>query len=176
MYSKHQSLSQNPTQLLFFYNQPGNYNVCVLYLCIRLSHLFFSSSSLLAFFLNLGKSCCSSSLAVSLSLSALLSLEKWNVVLSPVWRTSWSWILALPSGLIFWPTERIVMQLGNTHIDLTFSTTSILALHCYALTADICILVADSKAVFSLWTPGNTISHQIKCAILFSLSNFLYHQ
>lgn len=56
--------------------------------CRLLSHLFFSSSSLLAFFLNLGNSCCSSSLAVSLSFSALLSLEKWNVVLSPVWRTS----------------------------------------------------------------------------------------
>lgn len=70
------------------------------------THLFFSSSSLLAFFLNLGRSCCSSSLAASLSLSAVLSLEKWNVVLSPVCRTSWSWILALPSGLIFWPVQK----------------------------------------------------------------------
>lgn len=69
------------------------------------SHRFFSSSSLLAFFLNLGSSCCSSSLAASRSLSAVLSLAKWNVVLSPVWRTSWSWILALPSGLIFWPAH-----------------------------------------------------------------------
>lgn len=67
------------------------------------SDLFFSSSSLFAFFLNLGSSCCSSSLAASLSFCAVLSLAKWNVVLSPVWRTSWSWILALPSGLIFWP-------------------------------------------------------------------------
>lgn len=67
------------------------------------SHRFFSSSSLLAFFLNLGSSCCRRSLAASRSLSAVLSLAKWNVLLSPVWRTSWSWILALPSGLIFWP-------------------------------------------------------------------------
>lgn len=46
----------------------------------------------------------------------------------------------------------------------------------YALTANICIQVADSEPVFSLWTPGNTLSHQIKSSILFSLSDFLHHQ
>lgn len=90
------------------------------------SHLFFSSSSLLAFFLNLGRSCCSSSFAASLSLRALLSLEKWNVVLSPVWRTSWSWILALPSGLIFWPVRKTRNRLKTT----TSSTSGLtFALH-----------------------------------------------
>lgn len=140
------------------------------------SHLFFSSSSLLAFFLNLGRSCCSSSFAASLSLSALLSLEKWNVVLSPVWRTSWSWILALPSGLIFWPVQKTMSTLRST----TTRTSVTLALHpiwwCQVLTADICIQVADCEAVFSLRTPGYTFSHQIKCAILFPLANFFHHQ
>lgn len=141
------------------------------------SHLFFSSSSLLAFFLNLGRSCCSSSFAASLSLRALLSLEKWNVVLSPVWRTSWSWILALPSGLIFWPVRETTNRLKTT----TSSTSSMtFALHpiwwLQVLTADICIQVADCEAVFTLRTPGYTFSHQIKCAILLPLANFLHHQ
>lgn len=87
------------------------------------SHLFFSSSSLLAFFLNLGSSCCSSSLAASLSLSALLSLEKWNVVLSPVWRISWSWILALPSGLIFWPVHKTELSSWTPSTHHYLSTT-----------------------------------------------------
>ena len=71
-----------------------------------LLHLFFSSSSLFAFFLNLGSSCWRRSFTASRSLTAVLSLEKWKLVVSPACRTSWSWIFAFPSGLIFWPKKK----------------------------------------------------------------------
>lgn len=104
-------------------------------------YLFFSSSSLLAFFLNLGSSCCSSSLAASRSLSAVLSLAKWNVVLSPVWRTSWSWTLAFPSGLIFWPVQSRNSSLSNFCRDDHFC-------------ASICSLTASSTHSGYLHTSG----------------------
>lgn len=67
------------------------------------SYRFFSSSSLLAFLLNFGSSCWRRSLTASRSFTAVLSLEKWKLVVSPACNTNWSWILAFPSGLIFWP-------------------------------------------------------------------------
>ena len=67
-------------------------------------YLFFSSSSLLAFFLCAGMSWARRSFASSLSFLAAAggSPVNWNVNEFPSWRTSWICILELPSGLIRW--------------------------------------------------------------------------
>lgn len=44
------------------------------------------------------------------------------------------------------------------------------------LTANICVEVADSEAVFAFWTPGNTLGHQVESAILLPLADLLHHQ
>lgn len=44
------------------------------------------------------------------------------------------------------------------------------------LTADVGIQVADREAIFSLWPPGYSLSHEIKCSILFPLPDSLHHQ
>lgn len=54
----------------------NSHPACVCGKVVKDTHLFFSSSSLLAFFLNLGSSCCSRSLAASRSFRAVLSLAK----------------------------------------------------------------------------------------------------
>lgn len=67
-------------------------------------YLFFSSSSLFAFFLWAGISCAKSSFISSLSFLAFTgeSLVNWKVKLFPSWRTSCICTLELPSGLIRW--------------------------------------------------------------------------
>ena len=65
-------------------------------------YLFFSSSSLFAFFLWAGISCARSSFSSSLSFLAFMgeSLVNWKVKLFPSCRTSCICTLELPSGLI----------------------------------------------------------------------------
>lgn len=45
-----------------------------------------------------------------------------------------------------------------------------------SLTSDVGVRVADGEAIFSFWTPGYALGHQIKRAILFPLPDLLHHQ
>lgn len=96
---------------------PINYSqqtgVWEIYQCISLNffltHLFFSSSSLLSFRRNFGISCCSRSFTPSLSAIAAdrpLGLMKWNVFAPPSCNTNWSWTFSFESGEIFCAEKR----------------------------------------------------------------------
>lgn len=130
-------------------------------------YLFFSSSSLLTFLLNFGRSCCRSSFTWSRSLtcaSCPLLFTKWNVddVLS--WRTTCSWIFDLPSGDIFCTAifiinEEIFKERSKTNLKLSKWTSYALYPHIYDwLTPCLCY-----RASMQLFRSSRTMCHHLSC-------------
>ena len=95
-------------------------------------YLFFSSSSELTLFLNLGSSCCRSSFTPSLSCCCWfrpLGWTKWKVLAVPSCSTTCSCTFSLVSGEIFW-TGNVLLWVRETL--LKASLASVLTTNFYS--------------------------------------------
>lgn len=172
------SLSLNSTQLLFFNNKLRNYNVSVLFNCkcsaADCSVTCFSPQVLCWPFSWIWAKVAAAAPWQCLCLLVHCSREKngmWCSLLYEGRAEAGFWLFHLGWSSDLRGREYLLRYRYINPAPVPQSSASL-----SALTANVCIQVADSKPVFSLWAPGNPFSHQIKSPILFSLTDLLHHQ